>query len=113
VEVSVVFCDDDFIRTLNRRYRGQDCPTDVLSFPQGQDAGALGDIVIAVPYTQRQAAARGVPLGAELEWLFLHGCLHLLGYDDQTDAGADSMRRRARRVLAVLGERSPADADPV
>src|SRR5437868_6791543 len=80
VELSLVFCDDDFIRTLNRDYRGRDRPTDVLSFPQEGECGQLGDLVIAVPTAQRQAKAHGHPLAAEIEWLFLHGLLHLLGY---------------------------------
>lgn len=100
VELSVVFCEDDFIHALNRDYRGKDKPTDVLSFPQERESGMLGDIVISVPTAARQAEARGATLEAEVEWLYLHGALHLLGYDDETDEQAEEMNVRARAVLA-------------
>src|SRR4051812_33167112 len=98
-ELSLVLCDDPFIHVLNRDYRGKDAPTDVLSFAQDGLAGLLGDVVISVPTAARQARARGASLREEAEWLFLHGCLHLLGYDDDTDEQAEEMNRRARRVL--------------
>src|SRR5438874_12046164 len=87
-ELSLVFCDDPFIHVLNRDYRGKDAPTDVLSFAQDGQGGLLGDVVISVPTAQRQAEARDAALREEAEWLFLHGCLHLLGYDDETDEQA-------------------------
>lgn len=102
-ELSLVFCEDDFIHTLNRDYRGKDSPTDVLSFTQDPDSGLLGDVVISVPTSARQAEARGHALEQEVEWLFLHGVLHLLGYDDDTDEQAEEMNRRARAVLEVAG----------
>jgi probable rRNA maturation factor len=104
VELSVVFCDDPFIHALNRDYRGKDKPTDVLSFPQGPETGVLGDIVISVPTAARQAAERGQPVGQEVEWLFLHGLLHLLGYDDSTDEEAEEMNRRAGEALGGLSD---------
>lgn len=105
MELSLVFCEDDFIHTLNREYREKDRPTDVLSFPQDPDAGLLGDLVISLPTATRQAAERQQSLATEVEWLFLHGCLHLLGYDDDTDEQADEMDRRALRVQALLREK--------
>lgn len=105
MELSVVFCEDDFIHALNREYREKDRPTDVLSFPQDPDEGLLGDLVISVPTATRQAAERQQSLATEVEWLFLHGCLHLLGYEDDTDEQADEMDRRARRAQALLRER--------
>lgn len=104
VEVSVVFCDDAFIHNLNREYRGFDKPTDVLSFPQELEGGVLGDVVISVPYAGRQAEQRSQPLEAEIEWLYIHGLLHLVGYDDSTDEEAEEMNRRARLVQARLKE---------
>ncbi len=98
-ELSLVFCDDDWIRALNRQYRGLDRPTDVLSFPQDPASGVLGDVVISIPTARRQAEAHGHSLETEIEWLFLHGLLHLLGYDDATDEQAAEMDRRARQVL--------------
>jgi len=111
VELSLVFCEDDFIHALNRDYRHKDRPTDVLSFPQDGEAGLLGDLVISVPTARRQAASHGHPLAAEVEWLFLHGALHLLGYDDSTDEEADEMDRRARRAQALLRSSPPRDLD--
>jgi probable rRNA maturation factor len=97
-EVSLVFCDEAFIHALNRDYRGKDRPTDVLSFPQDPTSGILGDVVISVPTAQRQAVEHGHSLAAEVEWLFLHSLLHLLGYDHETDEDAEEMDRRARDV---------------
>ncbi len=101
-ELSLVFCEDEFIHTLNRDYRGKDKPTDVLSFPQDPTSGVLGDVVISVPTAARQAETRGHSAAREVEWLFVHGALHLLGYDDETDEGAEEMNTRARAVLEKL-----------
>jgi len=99
VELSLVLSDDPFIHQLNRDYRGKDRPTDVLSFEQDPAGGVLGDIVISVPTARRQARAHGHDTAHEIEWLFLHGALHLLGYDDETEAQAAEMDRRAHRAL--------------
>ncbi len=95
-EMSVYFCSDEQIRTLNRDYRNLDEVTDVLSFSQieGEDVGfptgkrkQLGDIVISLAQTLRQAAEDGHEPTAEEKMLILHGMLHLLGYDHVTDNG--------------------------
>ena len=101
-EISVVLCDDLFIQDLNRDYRGKDKPTDVLSFAQN-DPDVLGDIVISLPTAARQAEAAGWPLENEIALLGVHGLLHLLGYDDETAAGAWEMQRRAEAVLTECG----------
>lgn len=106
--MSLVFCDDDQIRALNRDYMGEDCPTDVLSFPQGASPALrgprpLGDVVISVPAAARQAAAAGHSLPTEIEWLLLHGVLHLLGHDDATPEGLADMIRRQRAILEAEG----------
>lgn len=108
VELSLVLSDDDFIHQLNRDYRGKDRPTDVLSFEQDPDSGVLGDVVISVPTARRQARMHGHSLAQEIEWLFLHGTLHLLGYDDETEEQAAEMDRRAYRALDLLDGPSPA-----
>lgn len=97
-EISIVFCDDLFIQTLNAEYRGKNKPTDVLSFAQ-DDPNVLGDIVISLPTVARQAGAAGWPMESELTLLGLHGLLHLLGYDDETEEGAWEMQRRTEAVL--------------
>ena len=84
--VTVAIVPDHRIRLLNRQYRRQDAPTDVLSFPS-EERGYLGDIVIAAGVARRQAAAAGHSLHTELRVLALHGLLHLLGYDHERDDG--------------------------
>jgi probable rRNA maturation factor len=99
IEVSVLFCGDGAIRTLNRRYRRMDAPTDVLAFP-AEGGGLLGDIVISVPYAARQARRRGERPAREIDRLLLHGLLHLSGYDHETDGGEmDALEKKLRRRL--------------
>ena len=119
-EVALVLSGDRALREMNRRYRGQDKPTDVLSFPGpcqshaggpvgarreecaacvGQLAG-LGDIVISVDTAAANAKRRGRTLPQEMDVLALHGFLHVLGYDHETDDGTmDRLERRLRRRL--------------
>lgn len=92
---------DKEVRSLNLRFLGEDRPTDVLSFPSGSGMGFLGDIAIAFPYARRQALALGHSPDTELRVLLLHGVLHLLGYDHETDRGR--MRRAEERWRARLG----------
>lgn len=101
-EISIVFCDDPFIQDLNAKYRGKNKPTDVLSFAQ-EDPHVLGDIVISVPTAFRQAEAAGWPLESEIALLGIHGLLHLLGCDDETEVGAWNMQRRTEAVLTEAG----------
>jgi probable rRNA maturation factor len=99
-EIAVVLGGDRAVRSLNARYRGKDKPTDVLSFPgPGGDEG-LGDVVISVATAERNARACGRTLGQELDVLVLHGLLHCLGYDHETDDGTmDRLEGRLRRRL--------------
>jgi probable rRNA maturation factor len=100
VEVSILFCGDRRMRTLNRRYRRKDRPTDVLSFPSND--GLLGDIVISVPYAARQAKRRGESTAREIDRLLLHGFLHLLGYDHETDEGEmDALEAKLKKRLRL------------
>jgi probable rRNA maturation factor len=102
-DVSVLFCADRRMRALNRRYRGQDRPTDVLAFPAGDAGGRfLGDIVISVPYAAREARRRREPGSREVDRLLVHGLLHLMGYDHETDDGQmDALEARVRRRLGI------------
>jgi probable rRNA maturation factor len=101
-EVSVLFCGDARMRELNRRYRGRDRSTDVLAFPAGPEApDLLGDIAISVPYAAREALRRREPRAREIDRLLLHGFLHLLGYDHETDDG--EMEALEARLRARLG----------
>ena len=113
-EISVTFVDNAEIQTLNAQYRGKDMPTDVLSFPLGedgkydvdQDTGAclLGDIVISMEKAMEQAEIYGHPLQREVAYLTVHSMLHLLGYDhEQGGLAAVKMREKEEAVLIQLG----------
>lgn len=102
VEVGVVLVDGPTMQALNRDHRGKDAPTDVLSFPIDEDddglAGVdrmLGDVVICVPVLVAQAEENDVAVGDELVDLLVHGTLHLLGYDHETDDGEMLARQDA------------------
>ena len=102
--VSVLLCDDQEIRQLNSTYRAIDEATDVLSFASDPFPGSpLGDIVISLPYAERQAEARGVPITVELSYLAIHGTLHLLGYDDETEPDRTEMWKVTLAVAHGLG----------
>ena len=101
--VTVALVSDARIRALNRRYRGKDRATDVLSFP-GAAPGMLGDIVIAAGVVRRQAQAAGHSVQTELRVLALHGLLHLLGYDHERDAGRMARVEARLRVRGGLRE---------
>ncbi len=98
---SVLLCGDARMRRLNREYRQVDRPTDVLSFP-AELPGLLGDIAIDVPYAARQARRRGHGLEREVQLLLVHGVLHLLGHDHETDGG-EMFRLQRRLVARVFG----------
>ena len=99
-EVSLVLAGDGLLRRLNRDYRGKDRPTDVLSFPGDGGEAGLGDVVISVQTARRNARGLGRTLGQELDVLALHGFLHELGYDHESDDGTmDRLEGRLRRRL--------------
>lgn len=100
-EVAVLITGDEKIRELNRDFRKMDCATDVLTFP-GQ-LGVLGDIAISVDTAHKQAEARGDSLENEIVYLAIHGGLHLLGFEDETDTGRDEMVRRMNDHARTLG----------
>jgi probable rRNA maturation factor len=101
IELAVLFCGDSRMRTLNRRFRGKDKSTDVLSFPAGEGT-LLGDIVVSVPFAVRQARRRGSRTSREIERLLLHGYLHLLGYDHERDDGQmDALEAKLTRRLGL------------
>jgi probable rRNA maturation factor len=99
-EVALVLTGDGPVRRLNARYRRKDKPTDVLSFPGPGGEAGLGDIVISVETAEKNARTLGRTLPQELDVLALHGFLHVLGYDHETDDGTmDRLERRLRRRL--------------
>ncbi|WP_306117301.1 MULTISPECIES: rRNA maturation RNase YbeY [unclassified Roseitalea] len=112
-ELSVVFADDAAIAALNAQWRGQDKPTNVLSFPVFAVAPGdrlppmLGDIVLARETIAREAGIDGKSVDAHLTHLIVHGILHLLGYDHVKDSQAEQMERLERVILADLGMDDP------
>jgi probable rRNA maturation factor len=95
--VTVALVADARVRALNRRFRATNAATDVLSFPAGEP-DELGDVIIAAGVARRQARDAGHSLGTEVRVLALHGLLHLLGYDHETDAGRMArVEQRLRR----------------
>jgi probable rRNA maturation factor len=109
--LSILLSDDVAIRTLNATFRGQDKPTNVLSFPPSSMPGAsatyLGDIALAYETCAREAEADGKTLRNHLAHLVVHGVLHLLGYDHESDPDAEAMEARERLILASLDIADP------
>jgi probable rRNA maturation factor len=100
IAATVAIVTDGAIRKLNSRYRGKDQPTDVLSFPSGDDGQYLGDVVISANTAARQARDSGNPVQREIGELVIHGILHLFGYDHETDDGEmNRLELRIRRQL--------------
>jgi probable rRNA maturation factor len=112
-ELSVVFSDDSHIQKLNAGWRGKDKPTNVLSFPAfpfvkgGPLPPMLGDIVLAAETVAREAALEEKPLENHITHLVIHGLLHLMGHDHETDAEAEAMEAIERAALARLAIPDP------
>ena len=126
-ELSILFVNDRQMKELNHKYRGIDRTTDVLSFPQYSatvqkrkstkvkslyasallrfcaSALVLGDVVINLQAVKRQAPEHGLKFGEELQWLLVHGVLHLIGYDHERSKYAErKMRAKERELLAHI-----------
>ncbi|WP_394760640.1 rRNA maturation RNase YbeY [Phenylobacterium sp.] len=111
--VSLLLTDDAALCDLNRRFRQQDKPTNVLAFPAPQNLERfLGDVALAYGVCAREASEQGKPLAHHLQHLVAHGVLHLLGYEHETDAQATEMEDLERAVLAGLGIPDPYLAGP-
>ena len=106
--VMLLLTDDVTIRDLNNRFRQQDKPTNVLSFPAPHNPEHfLGDVALAYGVCAREAAEQGKPLAHHLQHLVAHGVLHLLGYDHEGDEEAEAMEGFERVILAGLGIPDP------
>lgn len=110
-EVSVIFVDNEEIAKLNEQYRGKPTPTDVLSFPLGEDnhydinqetgAAMLGDIVISMERAMEQAEMYGHSLQREVAFLTVHSMFHLLGYDHEA-GGIEAVRMREKEEATLI-----------
>ena len=110
--VVLLLADDAAVQELNARFRDKDKPTNVLSFPacapeQLASAPHIGDVIIAFETTRREADEEGKALADHLSHLVVHGMLHLLGYDHETDVEAEEMEGLEVRILAGLGIADP------
>jgi probable rRNA maturation factor len=113
-DVSIRIVDAGEMQVLNRDYRDQDKPTNVLAFPAG-DAGfvppgrrpLLGDIVVCAGIVAYEAGEQGKALGDHWGHMLVHGTLHLLGYDHQTDHEAEAMEAMERDILESVGIADP------
>jgi probable rRNA maturation factor len=115
-EISILLCDDEEMRVLNRNWRGMDKPTNVLSFPSSPEsvgaplhaAGApLGDIAIAWETVVRESESEDKTVEDHVTHLTIHGVLHLIGFDHETSDDAERMEGTERRLLARLGIADP------
>ena len=112
--VTLVLTGDEEMRNLNRSWRGQDKPTNVLSFPADavRDRGFLGDLVFAYETARKEADEQRIPLSNHISHLVIHGMLHLLGFDHAADEDAERMETIERTALASIGVADPyAEAD--
>ncbi|PHR93661.1 MAG: rRNA maturation RNase YbeY [Robiginitomaculum sp.] len=114
-ELSLAFLDDARVQALNREYRGQDKPTNVLSFPAGDHGGdvLLGDIVLGYETVAREAETRKIALTDHISHLLIHGFYHLQGYDHETDVEAEAMEALERLALCDLGIDDPYAMDEI
>jgi probable rRNA maturation factor len=133
-ELSIVFTSDAEMRKLNKKWRGKDSPTNVLSFPQiapirspasgpssraprapkpgksavpEESARLLGDVILSAETVAREAALASKPLVDHMAHLIIHGYLHLLGFDHETEADAEKMEQLERVALRALGISDP------
>lgn len=110
-ELSLVLCDDRYIRRLNKQYLGKDRPTNVISFPQQEGEGIagnhLGDIVISVQRSSVEAGKSGITFEERLLQLIVHGICHLCGYnhEDVSSDQADQMEKKELELLEKLAEK--------
>jgi len=107
-EVSLVFVDDKGITDINRQYLGRDYPTNVIAFSMNEgefgniNPSILGDIVISPETALRDAQAGGIPLEDEIDYLMIHGVLHLLGYDHELPTEAEEMGKKEKEIFFAL-----------
>jgi len=102
-DISLVFIDDEKMRELNSKYRNKDSTTDVLSFNLGKDFRnrIIGEIYISIPTAKKQSIENNKSLIDEVVFLSLHGLLHILGYDHETEKDREDMDRETQNLLKL------------
>ena len=104
-EISVVFCSDPYILSVNQQYLGHDYYTDIITFDYCEGSVLSGDLIISIDTVRANAAEYGAAsFGEELSRVIVHGVLHLIGYDDHTPADQKQMRQKENEALALLKE---------
>lgn len=107
-EISLTFVDDAGITEINTQYLGRDYPTNVIAFSMNEgefgnvNPNILGDIIISTETALRNAETEGLSLEDELDYLIIHGVLHLLGYDHELPGEAKEMREKEREIFFAL-----------
>ncbi|MBO4700841.1 MAG: apolipoprotein N-acyltransferase [Alphaproteobacteria bacterium] len=109
-EVSITLVDDKYIKKINKKYRGINKPTNVLSFELNDDV-LLGDIFISIDTVSREAKKENISVPEHVAHMVVHGILHLLGYDHIKDKDAEKMEKKETIILKKLGYKNPYAAD--
>ena len=99
-DLSVVFVGQTKMRQLNRAYRGKDKPTNVLAFPGGKEA--LGEIVLCPSVIKKDALEYKISFQRAVSWMFVHGLLHLLGYNHKTSKDEKTMTQKEQQYLSQI-----------
>ena len=108
---AILFTDDARVQRLNKQFRNVDRATNVLSFPvDSQEDGFMGDIALAFETCQREAEQSGIRMEHHVAHLIVHGLLHLVGYDHETDEDAQRMEALEVKILAAMGVSDPYEA---
>lgn len=104
-EIALLLTDDADMRRLNKQFRNRDAPTNVLSFPGA--GSSIGDIALGLETCTREAAEKKISLYDHAAHLIVHGMLHLVGFDHQSDEEADAMERKEAEILESLNIANP------
>ncbi|MFO7888003.1 MAG: rRNA maturation RNase YbeY [Eubacteriales bacterium] len=105
VEISISFVNNKEIKELNKKYRGKDYPTDVLSFPLNEEVEGLiilGDIIVSIEKVMQQSEEYNHSFERELTYLIIHGMFHLLGYDHLIEEDKKIMRGKEKKIVKEL-----------
>ena len=107
-EISLVFVDDEGITGINRQYLSRNYPTNVIAFSMNEgefgdvNPNILGDIIISTETALRDAKAGDLSLEDEIDYLMIHGVLHLLGYDHELPGEAEEMKEKEKEIFFTL-----------